>query len=168
MVAAELGLGYLGLRVKTPYRLSIAAATTCCVVTLLGVSQGSSGAFRLRSRVPTSTGKFRSFLMVPLALARGDQSASYILHLASVASLSSSMFAGRIGAPRSGAREQGVLSADILVCAVHRSPVISHEGVVTLLVCSFGCFLLGCGHSVFMFCLLICFVKTFPHHHVFV
>ena len=91
----------------------------------------------------------------------------------------SSLFASRIGAPRSGARGQAALSSNDLVCSMQQYPVVLQGGTASLLFGSLGCFVLGVASSVFLLdfelgalfparlsFLLACFVRGFSHHFV--
>ena len=113
-----------------------------------------------------SVGNFRSCLEALPTLARGVLVGPSILYTCLCYHLSSSSSsAGRIGAPRTGARRQAAISGDDLVGVVRRSPMFSQGGLETPLASSFECF-----YRVWLLlysCLsLICFVRGFPHHIV--
>jgi hypothetical protein len=74
--------------------------------------------------------------------------------------------AGRIGAPRPGARGQAALSSDSLVGLVQRSPTVSLGGVGSSLVGCLPCVVEGAISPVFVVLSLFCFVRGFPHHFV--
>ena len=108
----------------------------------------------------TLAGELGSYLEAPSALAWVVLLPSYLLHVTSWASLSvlGCLQAGSV--LHSPEREGGgALSGDNLVCVLHRHSVVSLGGAVSLLVSSFGCVLMECGHSCNLVLSLTCFVR---------